>query len=234
MPGLPTKMEFSNDLKDCLIWLDFISVPQLKARHVNAGDDGADDRANEFKEFVEATDMFVQHSKSMGRDSKSSDGKSNRTLPRASVSGRTLPRFSVESTPEDEVMTFGKSGQAMSPGSMKSKDSKKEWKRSNTNKSMKSDKTQRSSKSAPAKAQDIDELEKMLAAINSVPAYVKRCAIMIVLAPVVPHGELAEDCDFRSWVQRGWCRLESAIKTMCDSQRHLIVMESATHITLHG
>ena len=46
------------------------------------------------------------------------------------------------------------------------------------------------------------------AAVDSIPAYVERCAMMWVLVPPVAHADFAGVCDFNSWRSRGWCRME--------------------------
>eukprot|EP00400_MALV-I_sp_L67-5_P000589 gene589-1008_t len=54
------------------------------------------------------------------------------------------------------------------------------------------------------------ESKDMLKAIASLPAYVQEASLMLILAPVVPRPDQNEDCDFPSWLARGWCRLEVA------------------------
>jgi len=52
-------------------------------------------------------------------------------------------------------------------------------------------------------------VEQLKAAVDSIPTYIERCAEMIVLTPSVKHADReGECCDFNSWRQRGWCRLE--------------------------
>jgi hypothetical protein len=52
-------------------------------------------------------------------------------------------------------------------------------------------------------------VEQLKAAVDSIPSYIERCVEMIVLTPSVKHADRKGDCcDFNSWRQRGWCRLE--------------------------
>jgi hypothetical protein len=57
---------------------------------------------------------------------------------------------------------------------------------------------------------DVEKLiEELKAAVDSIPTYIERCAEMFILTPSVKHADRAgECCDFNSWRQRGWCRLE--------------------------
>eukprot|EP00398_MALV-I-01_sp_L67-1_P000713 gene713-648_t len=130
-PGMPRKKKFASVLKNSLVWLDYMSVPQLRARH------------------------------------------------RRSAEGSGVASVS-------------------------------------------------SDQSAP------DRLTSMLSAINSVPAYLQRSSIMIVLAPVVSHADESHvDCQFSSWRQRGWCRLEAILASLMGSQCMLMLLvESPTKISL--
>eukprot|EP00398_MALV-I-01_sp_L67-1_P000299 gene299-47_t len=127
-PGQPTNEIFASLLKDGLIWFDYISVPQLKARH------------NKF-----------------------------------------------DSEDSDQFNPVPKSG---------------------------------------------NQLEQMLKAINSVPAYVRRAAIMMVLAPVVQHAENDTDCEFGTWFERGWCRLEACVGALVSSTNYMILVESGEKVSL--
>lgn len=45
-------------------------------------------------------------------------------------------------------------------------------------------------------------------AIRSMPAYLERVALMIVLAPAARHADTGAVCNLSSWRLRGWCRME--------------------------
>jgi len=77
------------------------------------------------------------------------------------------------------------------------------------------------------------QLEAMLAAINSVPAYVNRASTILILCPVVAHHELEEDCEYSSWLARGWCRLESCVAYLV-GMNELLMVQSTEHIVLHS
>lgn len=45
-------------------------------------------------------------------------------------------------------------------------------------------------------------------AVSSIPAYVERTALIIVLVPFARHADTHEVCNASSWRSRGWCRME--------------------------
>lgn len=80
--------------------------------------------------------------------------------------------------------------------------------------------------------------DNMMAAINSLPTYVSRSMLFFVLAPVVAHNNLpGVDCDFSTWQNRGWCRLEAVIRALSSSEKfatekYVTVIYSAAKIRL--
>jgi hypothetical protein len=64
---------------------------------------------------------------------------------------------------------------------------------------------------------------------TTVPAYIERSALVIMLVPSVEHvdrpGEL---CDYSSWRGRGWCRLELAGAVLARTNVRLMLVKSAT------
>ena len=59
-------------------------------------------------------------------------------------------------------------------------------------------------------------LQTLKDAVSSIPAYLERSELVMVIAPPLAHLErTCEICDTRNWLQRGWCTLgESAITAM--------------------
>lgn len=54
-------------------------------------------------------------------------------------------------------------------------------------------------------------IEQLKAAVDSIPSYVERSAMMWILVPPCKHHDLkGVICDFNSWRDRGWCRMEFA------------------------
>lgn len=45
-------------------------------------------------------------------------------------------------------------------------------------------------------------------AVRSIPAYVERAALMVVLVPLARHVDTGASCSISSWRSRGWCRME--------------------------
>ena len=49
----------------------------------------------------------------------------------------------------------------------------------------------------------------LMKAVNSIPAYVERSSHFFAICPTVTHGDLDDViCDYGSWLERGWCRVE--------------------------
>ena len=71
-------------------------------------------------------------------------------------------------------------------------------------------------------------VEQLKAAVDSIPSYIERCVEMIVLTPSVKHADRKGDCcDFNSWRQRGWCRLEFvASRLACRGDIPVMVIKS--------
>ncbi len=59
---------------------------------------------------------------------------------------------------------------------------------------------------------EVSRLVKLLTtAVDCIPGYIQRCAMMWVLVPPTTHADVdAAVCDFASWRNRGWCRMEYA------------------------
>jgi hypothetical protein len=56
---------------------------------------------------------------------------------------------------------------------------------------------------------DSDDSKLLTLAVQSLPAYVEMCCMMLVLVPTDEHRERTEEVvDWCSWRRRGWCRLE--------------------------
>ena len=54
---------------------------------------------------------------------------------------------------------------------------------------------------------DCDLTKNLTLAVDSIPSYIERCAMMWVLVPPVMHSDLNDCmCDYNTWRQRGWVR----------------------------
>jgi len=51
-------------------------------------------------------------------------------------------------------------------------------------------------------------LKKAHHAVISIPAYMERCSLLLVLAPPCKHRETGSVCNYATWRGRGWCRTE--------------------------
>ena len=43
-------------------------------------------------------------------------------------------------------------------------------------------------------------------AVQSIPAYVECCDMFVALVPDLPHGDTKLQCNYSTWLGRGWCR----------------------------
>ncbi|CAK9021363.1 unnamed protein product [Durusdinium trenchii] len=50
--------------------------------------------------------------------------------------------------------------------------------------------------------------EEQLLHVRSIPSYVDCCNIFLALVPDATHSETLSQCNFHSWLERGWCRTE--------------------------
>ena len=57
--------------------------------------------------------------------------------------------------------------------------------------------------------EEAGRMTELMKAVNSIPAYVERCTHFLAICPTIQHRDLDEvACDFASWLERGWCRVE--------------------------
>ena len=70
-------------------------------------------------------------------------------------------------------------------------------------------------------------------AIQSIFSYVHDAAQFIVLAGAWQHED-GRLMDYRTWMRRGWCRLELLANAMSPTQKSVILAESATQVVSHG
>ena len=70
----------------------------------------------------------------------------------------------------------------------------------------------------------LDEL--CVNAIRSLPSFVERSDLMLILAPVVKHRHRADGyvCNYISWRTRGWCRLELASALLARTSPRIMVV----------
>ena len=72
-------------------------------------------------------------------------------------------------------------------------------------------------------------IEGLKNAVDSIPSYIERSSMTWVLVPPVSHTDLeGAVCDFNSWRNRGWCRMEfGASKLAAGEDMPLMVIESS-------
>ena len=62
--------------------------------------------------------------------------------------------------------------------------------------------------------QAADAQEDRLKAIESIPHYIDASTTFVALCPPITHKELDYMCDYHSWRNRGWCRLEEQVNEL--------------------
>eukprot|EP00438_Fugacium_kawagutii_P032693 Skav204467 [mRNA] locus=scaffold5533:38160:41401:- [translate_table: standard] len=66
--------------------------------------------------------------------------------------------------------------------------------------------------------------ENQLKYIEAIPAFVGRCDVFVALVPSNRHSDTGLQCNFNSWLQRGWCRMELWCHVVSARSEHPIVM----------
>ena len=51
-----------------------------------------------------------------------------------------------------------------------------------------------------------EAVRNLQCAVRSIPAYVERAALFLVLTPICEHADTGEPCTAATWRWRGWCR----------------------------
>ena len=74
--------------------------------------------------------------------------------------------------------------------------------------------------SAPQLAEDSFEA---INCIRSIPYYVDSCDFFLALVPSLQHNDTGEECNYRSWLRRGWCRTEMWCKLLSETSTTPIV-----------
>jgi hypothetical protein len=74
---------------------------------------------------------------------------------------------------------------------------------------------------------DSDDSKLLALAVKSLPAYVERCCMMLVLVPTGEHRDRREEVvDWCSWRRRGWCRLEFTAARLCRHPLPVMVVKN--------
>ncbi|CAL1167854.1 unnamed protein product [Cladocopium goreaui] len=63
--------------------------------------------------------------------------------------------------------------------------------------------------------------------VKSIPSYVEKCQVFVVLVPRLLHADRGTVCNYSTWLDRGWCRAEMWCKVLSEaSDIPMIVIES--------
>lgn len=72
--------------------------------------------------------------------------------------------------------------------------------------------------------------------ILSIPDYVQYSDVFLALTPVLPHNDTGERCNYCSWFERGWCRMEMWCKMLSEkassASMPMIVVSAPDRVTL--
>lgn len=72
-------------------------------------------------------------------------------------------------------------------------------------------------------------IEQLKAAVESIPSYIERCSMLWILVPPVKHCNIGGAvCDFNSWRNRGWCRMEFAAGKLASGEDMPIMVIKST------
>eukprot|EP00438_Fugacium_kawagutii_P012926 Skav226149 [mRNA] locus=scaffold1065:326540:328851:- [translate_table: standard] len=72
---------------------------------------------------------------------------------------------------------------------------------------------------SPATSEEIQ-----LKFIESIPAFVGHCDMFLALVPSDRHSDTGLQCDYNSWLQRGWCRTELWCDVLSARSKHPFVV----------
>ena len=191
--------EWADMLENGLVWHDYTSIPQplayknkmdalRKALQQPGGDEdeeGNDDGASASES--KGPDPVPRHAGQITADHRSSSNKNSKLPP--SHAGAPAPAASHAGAPP---------AAAPSHAGAISADHRRHAGDAGP-----------ASEDAAADAM-LDKLTQQLTqAVDSIPSYVERSAMLWVLVPPVAHQDVpGAICDFNSWRSRGWCRME--------------------------
>lgn len=72
-------------------------------------------------------------------------------------------------------------------------------------------------------------------AVDSIPAYVERCNLFVILAPELFHRDTGMICNSTSWQLRGWCISELLCQQLSNKpDTTIITLHSARHAELNS
>mmetsp|Transcript_14326 Transcript_14326/g.32592 ORF Transcript_14326/g.32592 Transcript_14326/m.32592 type:complete len:606 (-) Transcript_14326:253-2070(-) len=79
-----------------------------------------------------------------------------------------------------------------------------------------------------------EHLATQMAAIKSIPSYVERADFFWVLAPNAKHRDTGANCNFNTWRNRGWCRLEEWTNNLAQRRKSPMVITAKPFISTVG
>ena len=86
--------------------------------------------------------------------------------------------------------------------------------------------------SADSRSFSQNSFEAQRKAIGSIPAYVDRCDIFVVLCPLMKHATTHSTLHYDSWAERGWCRTEAMTRNLSVKNGCVLFIHGPRHIML--
>lgn len=80
---------------------------------------------------------------------------------------------------------------------------------------------------------DINQTSDLALAIESIPAYITKCAFFFVLCPTIENADSSKLFTPVTWAQRGWCRMERACREL-SMEASWIMIKSSGWLELIG
>eukprot|EP00438_Fugacium_kawagutii_P022198 Skav225519 [mRNA] locus=scaffold2974:39364:40875:- [translate_table: standard] len=71
-------------------------------------------------------------------------------------------------------------------------------------------------------------------ALESIPAYIDRCELFLVLCPLVPSVDRSELFGPSTWASRGWCRTEKLVRLLSPNSSCVVIKNSSIYETFQG
>eukprot|EP00438_Fugacium_kawagutii_P003511 Skav229080 [mRNA] locus=scaffold157:137695:138444:- [translate_table: standard] len=78
---------------------------------------------------------------------------------------------------------------------------------------------------------DSQETDK---ALESIPAYIDRCELFLVLCPLIPSPDRSELFGPSTWASRGWCRTEILVRLLSPNSSAVVIKNSNVYETREG
>ena len=80
---------------------------------------------------------------------------------------------------------------------------------------------------------DANQITDTARAVQSIPAYVEACDMFVALVPDLVHSDTGLQCNYSSWLSRGWCRAELWCRLLSNRRDTSVVVIFSARETLY-